>query len=42
MSAIRHSVATEEALYRFEIDAISVLDEPRFGRRSYVKALVVR
>ena len=30
------------ALYRFRVDSLTLLDEPRFGRRVYVKAAVVR
>jgi uncharacterized protein YhbP (UPF0306 family) len=31
-----------DVLYRFEVDAVTLLDEPRFGRRSVIRALVVR
>jgi uncharacterized protein len=30
------------ALYRFRVESLTLLDEPRFGRRVYVKAAVVR
>ncbi|MFE7134004.1 pyridoxamine 5'-phosphate oxidase family protein [Streptomyces sp. NPDC057638] len=30
------------ALYRFRVESLTLLDEPRFGRRVYVRAAVVR
>jgi len=30
------------ALYRFRVESLTLLDEPRFGRRVYIKAAVVR
>ncbi|KAF5994165.1 pyridoxamine 5'-phosphate oxidase family protein [Streptomyces sp. WAC00263] len=30
------------ALYRFRVDSLMLLDEPRFGRRQYLEATVIR
>jgi uncharacterized protein YhbP (UPF0306 family) len=41
----RRAILTGEAsvaLYRFLVDAVTLLDEPRFGRRRYLKATVSR
>ncbi|MGV9565151.1 hypothetical protein [Streptomyces sp. NPDC003480] len=44
-TATQQSFLTGEgplALYRFRAEALTLLDEPRFGRRVYIKAAVVR
>lgn len=30
------------ALYRFRVESLTLLDEPRFGRRNYISATVIR